>query len=104
MNTLKAEEVDGTAYHDAEHARSAIATFIEEVYNRQRLYSALGYAPELNPAENIRQYLRQNALSHLVWESYEVIVDACCDAWNDLIATPSRIRSIGSRQWALVIG
>lgn len=61
------------------------------------------YAPELNPVENVWQYLRQNALSHLVWESYEAVVDACCDAWNDLIATPSRIRSIASRQWASVI-
>jgi transposase len=62
------------------------------------------YAPELNPVENIWQYLRQNALSHLVWESYEAIVDACCNAWNDLVATPQRIRSIASRQWATVIG
>jgi transposase len=62
------------------------------------------YAPELNPVENIWQYLRQNALSHLVWESYEAIVDACCNAWNDLVATPHRIRSIASRQWATVIG
>lgn len=62
------------------------------------------YAPELNPVENIWQYLRQNALSHLVWESYEIIVDACCKAWNDLAATPHRIRSIASRQWASVIG
>ena len=62
------------------------------------------YAPELNPVENIWQYLRQNALSHLVWESYEAIVDACCDAWNDLVATPHRIRSNASRQWASVIG
>ena len=62
------------------------------------------YAPELNPVENIWQYLRQNALSHLVWESYEAIVDACCKAWNDLVATPHRIRSIATRQWASVIG
>ena len=62
------------------------------------------YAPELNPVENVWQYLRQNALSHLVWESYEAIVDACCNAWNDLVATPQRIRSIASRQWASVIG
>jgi transposase len=62
------------------------------------------YAPELNPVENVWQYLRQNALSHLVWESYEAIVDACCDAWNELVVTPHRIRSIASRQWASVIG
>ena len=62
------------------------------------------YAPELNPVENVWQYLRQNALSHLVWESYEAVVDACCDAWNDLIATPQRIHSIASREWASVNG
>jgi putative transposase len=45
MKTLKAEEVDATTYRDAEHARSAIAIFIEEVYNRTRLHSALGYRP-----------------------------------------------------------
>lgn len=68
------------------------------------LLSLPPYAPELNPVENVWQYLRQNALSHLVWESYEDIVDACCKAWNDFIATPSRIRSIASRQWASVNG
>ena len=45
MRTLKEEEVDGTAYRDAEHARENIAAFIEQVYNRQRLHSALDYRP-----------------------------------------------------------
>lgn len=43
MKTLKQEEVDGRAYRDADDARRAIGTFIEEVYNRQRLHSALAY-------------------------------------------------------------
>lgn len=47
MKTLKTEEVDGTAYRDLGDARSRIGSFIEEVYNRQRLHSALDYlAPE----------------------------------------------------------
>jgi putative transposase len=45
MKTLKHEEVDGRSYRDAAHARSAIGTFIEEVYNRCRLHSALDYRP-----------------------------------------------------------
>jgi transposase len=35
------------------------------------------YSPELNPAENIWQYLRQNQLSSCVFDSYEGIVDEC---------------------------
>jgi len=37
-------------------------------------------APELNPAENIWQYLRANWLSNRVFDTYEAIVEAACDA------------------------
>ena len=37
------------------------------------------YAPELNSVENVWDYLRSNFLSHRVWETYDEIVDACCD-------------------------
>jgi putative transposase len=45
MKTLKHEEVDGRAYRDLRHARREIGGFIDEVYNRQRLHSALAYRP-----------------------------------------------------------
>jgi len=45
MRTLKHEEVDGRAYRDITHVRDHIETFIEQVYNRQRLHSALAYQP-----------------------------------------------------------
>ena len=54
--------------------------------------------PELNPVENIWQYMRDNWLSNRVFGSYNEIVDQCCDAWNKLIDQPSRIMSIGHRQ------
>src|SRR5260370_4112201 len=41
MKTLKQEEVDGRNYRELKHAREAIGAFIEDVYNRQRLHSAL---------------------------------------------------------------
>ena len=43
MKTLKAEEADGTAYADLKDARGRIGAFIEDVYNADRLHSALGY-------------------------------------------------------------
>jgi putative transposase len=43
MKTLKTEEVDGRRYRDLEEAKSSIGLFIEDVYNQQRLHSALDY-------------------------------------------------------------
>lgn len=60
------------------------------------------YSPELNPVENVWQYLRQNQLSNRVFESYDAIVDACCDAWNALTTEQGRIQSIATRPWAAV--
>jgi transposase len=58
------------------------------------------YSPELNPQENVWQYLRQNYLANRVFDTYEAIVDACCHAWNSLTEQPDRITSIATRDWA----
>lgn len=60
------------------------------------------YAPELNPVENVWQYLRQNKLASRVFPTYEDIVDACCQAWIDFTAAPDTIASITRREWAVV--
>ncbi len=60
------------------------------------------YSPELNPIENVWQYLRGNQLSRRVWQGYDDIVQACCDAWNWLIADTVRVASITTRKWAAV--
>jgi len=59
-------------------------------------------APELNPVENIWQYLRANWLSNRVFDSYDAIIDAACETWQKLIAQPETNTSIGTRQWAHV--
>lgn len=61
------------------------------------------YAPQLNPVENVWQFLRQNYLAHRVLDTYDDIVQACCHAWNALASAPDRIRSIATRHWATVI-
>jgi len=67
------------------------------------LLSLPPYAPESNPVENVWAYLRANFLSHRVWDSYDAIVDACCDAWNRLMNTPERLASITHRAWARAV-
>jgi transposase len=57
-------------------------------------------SPELNPVEQIWQYIRANWLSNRVFETYDEIIDAACDAWNRLVKEPETITSIGMRHWA----
>jgi hypothetical protein len=54
----------------------------------------------LNPVENIWQYIRDNWLSNRIFKSYEDILDHCCYAWNKLVDMPWKIMSIGTRDWA----
>jgi hypothetical protein len=62
------------------------------------------YAPELNPMENVWDYLRGNKLSGLIWISYEAILAACKKAWLFLVNDPERIVTIGTGEWACVKG
>ena len=48
MKTTKSEEVCHNEYRDFNEAHASIGEFLERVYNRKRLHSALGYLP---PAE-----------------------------------------------------
>ena len=57
-------------------------------------------APELNPVENVWQYLRANWLSNRVFESYEAIIEAACEAWRNLLAQPETFTSVSLREWA----
>ena len=57
-------------------------------------------SPELNPVENVWQFMRENWLSNRVFRSYDDILDHCCAAWNKLTEQPWRIMSIGLRDWS----
>ena len=65
--------LDGAGYHIA-----AALTIPENV----TLVRLPPYAPELNPIENVWEYLRGNKLAITVFDDYNDIVDKTCDAWN----------------------
>ena len=58
--------------------------------------------PELNPVENIWQNMRANWVSNRVFDHYDAIVEAACEARKKLTRAPDTIRSIGMRDWAHV--
>ena len=59
-------------------------------------------SPELNPTENIWQYMRQSYLSNRVFRDYDDVVEASSSAWNKLVAEQGRIASIGTRCWTAI--
>ena len=52
------------------------------------------YSPELNSIERLGLHLRDNRLSHCVFQTTGEIVDTCCEAWNWLVGQSGRIRSL----------
>jgi len=58
------------------------------------------YSPELNAIEKVWQYLRDRHLSGRLFSGTDGIVEACCTAWNSLIAETGRIRSLTDFAWA----
>jgi transposase len=57
-------------------------------------------SPELNPAEQVWQQLRDRSLANRCYDSYDDIVGACCAAWNAFTQIPGAIRSLCVRSWA----
>jgi transposase len=60
------------------------------------------YSPELNAIERLWRYLKDTHLSNRVFTDLAAVIDACCEAWNAVIAETDRVRSICSETWACV--
>lgn len=77
--------LDGAGWHDP---RSVT------IPSNLTLVTLPPYCPDLNPVERVWLYLRERFLSLRVHADYEAVVDACCQAWNALVAETGRIQSL----------
>jgi transposase len=61
------------------------------------------YSPELNPQEQVWQYLKDHFLANRVFRDSKEILNACCEAWNHFARMPDLIYSLTTRKWAQLI-
>ena len=57
MKTLKTEELNARSFKCIQDARTRIEDFIDNIYNKERLHSALGY---LSPLEFEAAFAQRN--------------------------------------------
>ena len=96
VNEIAREVVDGShAVIVMDRAGWHIAGKLEPPPNISLVFLP-SYSPELNPVENVWQYIRQNWLSNRIFDDYDAIVDAACKAWNKCPKpSPPSQRAIG---------
>ena len=61
------------------------------------------YSLELNPVEQVWQWLRQRKLANSCFSSYENIVDRVSDAWNAFREDTALVKSMCIRSWISLI-
>ena len=85
---------DGAGWHD-ERARTR---------PRQRHLGAVAaLQSRTQPRRAGLAYLRERFLSLRVLDDTEAIIDACCQAWIDLIAEPDRMRTLCAYPWIMKV-
>jgi transposase len=85
--------LDGAGYHKSKSLRVPVNITLIRLPR---------YAPELNSAENIWEYLRKNKLSNTVFDGYDDIVDKASEAWLFFANDKKTVTTITARQWATV--
>ena len=81
--------MDSAGWHQAFHTRSHVS-----------LLKIPPYSPELNPCEQLWQYIKDKWLKNRCYKDYEDILSAAVEAWQNFTAEDGRIRSLCSRDWA----
>ena len=82
--------MDGAGWHQQD---------LTEDFDNLSILKLPPYSPELNPIEQVWQWLRQNELANRCFSGYDDIVEQCSIAWNRFIAEPERVIQLCSRRW-----
>jgi transposase len=85
--------LDGAGYHQAQALAGRVPSNLS-------LLPLPPYSPELNPMEPVWQDLRRRDLANRVFAGLAEVVDACCQAWNRLVADGQRLVSLTDFAWA----
>jgi len=85
--------MDGTGRHQQDLA---------DDFDNLTLLKLTPYSPELNPIEQVWQWLRQHVLANRCFSGYNDIVEQCSIAWNTLIEKKARVIELCTRQWAIL--
>jgi len=81
--------MDGAGWHQESHARDNVT-----------ILKIPPYSPELNPCEQVWQYIKDKWLKNRCYKDYDEIVTVAANAWMNFITEEGRIQSLCSRGWA----
>ena len=82
--------MDGASWHNEELAAE---------FDNVSMIKLPPYSPELNPIEQVWQWLRQNELANRCFKGFDDIVSECSRAWNSFISDTQRVKKLCSRDW-----
>ena len=68
--------------------------YLADEFNNVTIIHIPPYSPELNPIEQVWQWIRQNELANRCFENYNDIIDQCCRAWNRFCEDTSKVISL----------
>ena len=86
--------MDGAGWHQPH---------IVEAFDNVTIIKLPPYSPELNPIEQVWQWLRQNELANRCFKGYDDIVEQCARAWNSFIDDIERVKSLCAKDWIKLV-
>lgn len=82
--------VDGAGWHQE---------YLADNFENITIIKLPPYSPELNPIEQVWQWLRPNELANRCFDGFDDIVNECSRAWNSFISDAERVKKLCSRDW-----